>query len=88
MTETNTAGRDPKLIATFAKALWEVDHKKLEDLGLDKPIAKLGVDSVALMEVIGFLEEELELHFPEERLQQVQTLGDLADLVTALQAGK
>ena len=83
-----TTARDPKIIELFAKAIWEVDQKKFDDLGMDKQIASLGIDSVAMLEVIGFLEEELELHLPEEKLQKVLTLGDLADVVAEVRAGK
>jgi acyl carrier protein len=55
---------------------------------MDKPIASLGIDSVAMLEVIGYLEEALEMHLPEDRLQRVQTLGDLADVIAAIRAGR
>lgn len=82
-----TTARDPKTIELFAKAIWEVDQKKIDHLGMDTQIASLGIDSVAMLEVIGFLEEELELHLPEEKLQKVQTLGDLADVIAEVRAG-
>jgi len=77
----NAKTRDPAVIDLFAKAIWEVDQKKFDDLSMDKEIATLGIDSVAMLEVIGFLEEQLELHLPEDKLQQVRTLGDLADVI-------
>lgn len=80
--------RDPKIVDLFAKAIWEVDQKKIDDLGMDKQIASLGIDSVAMLEVIGYLEEELEIHLPEDRLQKVQTLGDLADVIGEVRAGR
>jgi len=83
-----TTPRDPKVIERFAKAIWEIDQKKIDDLGFDKQISTLGIDSVAMLEVIGFLEEELELHLPEEKLQKVQTLGDLADVIAEVRAGQ
>ena len=79
--------RDPRIVDLFAKAIWEVDQKKFDDLGMDKPIASLGIDSVAMLEVIGYLEEALELHLPEEKLSRVQTLGDLADVIAEIRAG-
>jgi acyl carrier protein len=86
MTDSRPA-RDPQIVALFAKAIWEVDRKQLDGLGMDKQIASLGIDSVAMLEVIGYLEEELEIHLPEERLQQVLTLGDLADAIAEVRAG-
>ncbi len=79
-------GRDPEIIALFSKAIWEVDQKKIADLTWDREIASLEIDSVAMMEVIGYLEEMLSLHLPEERLQQVRTLGDLADVIADARA--
>ncbi|MGC4113238.1 MAG: phosphopantetheine-binding protein [Myxococcales bacterium] len=81
-----TTQRDPKFIELFSKAIWEVAQTKIDGLGFDRQIASLGIDSVSMMEVIGFLEEELELHLPEEKLQKVQTLGDLADVIAEVKA--
>jgi acyl carrier protein len=80
--------RDPKVIELFARAIWEVDQKKFDDLTMEKPIAALGIDSVAMLEVIGFIEEELQIHLPEDRLQQVQTVGDLADAIADVRAAR
>ncbi|MBI5548379.1 MAG: acyl carrier protein [Deltaproteobacteria bacterium] len=87
MTDTHT-GRDPRIVELFAKAIWEIDQKKIDGLSMDTQITTLGIDSVAMLEVIGFLEEELEIHLPEERLQRVQVLGDLADLIGELRPAK
>lgn len=82
-----TTQRDPKVVDLFAKAIWEVAQTKIDDLGFDKQITSLGIDSVSMMEVIGFIEEELEVHLPEEKLQKVQTLGDLADVIAEVRGG-
>ena len=66
-----------EVVVLFKKAAWEVDQKKLDDLRLDDRISSLGIDSVAMLEVIGFFEEELEIHLPDEKLARVETLGDL-----------
>ncbi len=72
----------------FAQAALEVNGKKLEGLTRDTVISKLGLDSVAIMELISYFEEKLEIRLPDEDLANVKTLGDLAGVVkTRLPAG-
>lgn len=44
-------------------------------------IRELGLDSVATMEMVGFLEEKLETQFSDEVMVKIQTFGDLARLI-------
>lgn len=72
----------------FTQAAQEVNGKKLEGLTRDTVIAKLGLDSVAIMELISYFEEKLSIRLPDEDLANVKTLGDLAAVVkTRLPAG-
>ena len=68
----------------FAQAALEVNGKKLEGLNKDTVISKLGLDSVAVMELVSFFEEKLNIRMPDEDLAKVQTLGDLGDVVKRL----
>jgi acyl carrier protein len=68
----------------FAQAALEVNGKKLENLTKDTVISKLGLDSVAVMELVSFVEEKLNIRMPDEELAKVQTLGDLGGLVKRL----
>ena len=68
----------------FAQAALEVNGKKLEGLTRDTVISKLGLDSVAIMELVSFFEEKLDIRMPDEDLSKVQTLGDLGDVVKRL----
>ncbi len=68
----------------FAQAALEVNGKKLENLSKDTVISKLGLDSVAVMELVAFFEEQLNIRMPDEDLAKVQTLGDLGGLVKRL----
>lgn len=72
------------LIQLFTQAALEVNGKKLDGLTKDTVIAKLGLDSVAVMELVSFLEEKLAIRMPDEDLAKVQTLGDLGDVVKRL----
>lgn len=72
------------LIQLFTQAALEVNGKKLEGLTKDTVISKLGLDSVAVMELVSFLEEKLEIRMPDEDLAKVQTLADLGEVVKRL----
>jgi len=75
-------------IALFKKAVWQADQKRLDNLALTDAIASLGIDSVAMMEVIGHLEDELEVHLSDEALASVKTVRDLTHIIaTAKSAG-
>lgn len=78
------AKSDREIIELFKSAVYEVDHKKLDDIGPGTQLAQLGLDSVATMEVIGALEEKLNLQFPDEDLATLKSIGDLTALVRKL----
>ncbi len=69
------------VIALFAEAAEEVEGRPFEGLAASTVIADLGIASVSLMEVIGMLEDDLDVVLPEDQLAQVKTLGDLEALV-------
>ncbi len=68
----------------FAQAAQEVNGKKLANLTKETVISKLGLDSVAVMELVSFFEEKLNIRMPDDDLAKVQTLGDLGALVQRL----
>ena len=72
------------IIQLFTQAALEVNGKKLDGLTRDTVISKLGLDSVAVMELVSFFEEKLNIRMPDEDLAKVQTLGDLGEVVTRL----
>lgn len=76
------------VIALFQKAALEVSGKTLANLTNETVISKLGLDSVAVMELVSYFEEKLTIRMPDEDLAQIQTLGDLAKLVNRLVAQK
>lgn len=79
---------NPDVISLFAQAALEVNGKKLGGLTHETVISKLGLDSVAVMELVSWFEEKLAIRMPDEDLAQVQTLGDLSRLVTRLATAK
>ena len=72
------------IIQLFAQAALEVNGKKLDGLSKDTIISKLGLDSVAVMELVSYLEEKLNIRMPDEDLAKVQTVADLGGLVKQL----
>ena len=72
------------IVQLFAQAALEVNGKKLDGLTRDTVISKLGLDSVAVMELVSFFEEKLNIRMPDEDLAKVQTLGDLGEVVKRL----
>jgi acyl carrier protein len=75
------------IIVLFKEAVREVDaNTKLDDLTTSTEIAKLGLDSVMTMEVIGVLEERLNVRFPDEDLATLKNIGDLTALIQRMAA--
>lgn len=75
---------EKQIIEAFRQAVQEVDNKKLGEVSPTTSIDELGLDSVVTMEVIGVLEEKLGVHFPDEDLATLRTIGDLTGLVARL----
>lgn len=55
--------------------------KQFPPLTRDAKITALGIDSVAMMEIIGVLEDELNVVIPDEKLATLQTIGDIERVV-------
>jgi acyl carrier protein len=81
MSDDNTA----EILALFKAAVWEIDQKRLDELTADDAISSLGIDSVAMLEIIGYLEDELDIHLSDESLAKVETVGDLAAVIARQQ---
>ena len=69
------------VIELFRQAAREVHGRELEGLDATTEISTLGLDSVAVMEMTGCLEEKLKIRIPDEELADVETLGDLDALI-------
>jgi acyl carrier protein len=55
--------------------------REFDAIGLDTEIEALAMDSVATMEMVGFIEDRLARTFPDEELSGVRTLRDLVRLI-------
>ncbi len=72
------------VLEMFKQAALEVDNRKLSDLKADTVISSLGMDSVAVMELVSFFEEKLNVRIPDEELSKIRTVGDLRDTLQKL----
>ncbi|MEN0062384.1 MAG: acyl carrier protein [Myxococcota bacterium] len=75
---------DEDVIALIKEALGQVDPKRKDefaDITVDQEIAALGLDSIAIMEMVNFIEEKIDKTFPDNELHKVQKIGDLAGLI-------
>lgn len=74
---------DDDAIGMIREALVAVAPKRKADFGgitVQTTIDQLQLDSIALMEMVGQLEERTGRTFPDEDLARIMTLGDLATL--------
>lgn len=69
-------------LTTFTEIARKVEKgKTFPTLTRDAKITSLGIDSVAMMEIIGVIEDELDIVIPDEKLATLQTVGDIERVV-------
>ncbi|MBN1568539.1 MAG: aminotransferase class I/II-fold pyridoxal phosphate-dependent enzyme [Acidobacteria bacterium] len=79
--ELRMEGTDQKLIEILKAAVYDVSLKELGDIGAETKITELGLDSVAIMELIGVLEENLSIQIKDEEVSALADVGDLLGLI-------
>ena len=72
------------VVEMFKQAAFEVDNRRLADLKPQTAIATLGMDSVAIMELVAWFEEKLGVRIPDEQLSKIRTVKDLRDTIARL----
>jgi len=72
------------VIKLFKDAALEVSNRKLDKLDKGTVISQLGMDSVAVMELVSYFEEKLSVRLPDEDLARISTIGDLSGLIQKL----
>ncbi len=72
------------ILKLFAQAALEVNNKKLDNLSRGTVISQLGMDSVAVMELVSYFEEKLEIRLPDDELAKISTIGDLCDVIARI----
>ncbi|TNE85926.1 MAG: acyl carrier protein [Deltaproteobacteria bacterium] len=77
---------DEKVLSLIKEALFDVApsrKEEFEDIQISTTIEDLALDSIATMEMVGFLEDKTDMTFPDEELAKVQSLDDLAKMIRA-----
>jgi len=72
---------DQQLIEVLRAAVYNVSLKEPGDVTPATAISELGLDSVAMMELIGILEEDLSIRIKDEDVAGIKTVGDLLSLI-------
>lgn len=75
---------DQEILALIRSALGSVAPTRTADfvnLSADSKIEALGLDSIATMEMVNFVEEKIGVTFADEDLAKVQLIGDLVSLI-------
>lgn len=73
---------DDKIIELFKESVKEVDtNTDVTNITMKTELSALGLDSVMTLEVIGVLEEKLNIRFPDEDLSAIKNMNDLATVV-------
>lgn len=73
----------PDVVALFKRVAGEVTKKDVGELTMATQISQLDIDSVAVMEIVGCMEDELSIVLPNETLVRISTVGDLVREVEA-----
>lgn len=69
------------LVALFTKVATEVDRREFRNVTMESNIAELGIDSLAMMQIVGEMELRLDVTIPDEELVQLVTVADLLKVV-------
>jgi acyl carrier protein len=70
------------VLELFEKSLHEIiGDKPVGPLARDTVIAHLGVDSLALLQIVGILEDELDVVLGDEEIPRLRTIGDVERLI-------
>jgi len=70
-----------QLIATFQRVASEVAERQFPTLKGETVIADLGIDSLAMLEIVGAMEREFKVQIPDDQLVGLQTINDLIGLL-------
>ena len=70
------------VLTLFSKFASQVEKgKKLPPITLDAKIRDFGIDSVAMMEIIGCFEDEFNVRIPDEKLAMLESVGDIQRVI-------
>jgi acyl carrier protein len=70
-----------RLIDLFRDLASEIAERDFSFVQEDNAIAELGIDSLAMLELVGTLERQLSVRVPDEKLVGLVTVRQLLDVV-------
>jgi acyl carrier protein len=70
-----------QLIRLFRDLASEIAERDLSGLQEDSAITELGIDSLAMLELVGSMERQLRIRVPDEQLVGLVTVRQLLELV-------
>jgi acyl carrier protein len=74
--------RNVDVLAAFEQGLREIaGTRSVGPLDRDTVIADLGIDSLGLMQIVGILEDELNVVLGDEEIPRLRTVGDVERLI-------
>lgn len=71
----------PQLIKLFRDLASEIAEKDLSFLQEESAISDMGIDSLAMLELVGTMERELGIRVPDDKLVGLSTVSQLLELV-------
>ncbi len=77
MTDLSEKTDRASLLALFRSNATDVVEKDMSHVTEDSVIGELGIDSLAVLEIIGSMERALRIRIPDEALTGVETVADL-----------
>jgi len=69
------------VLKVLQETLEEVENRSFSHISEQTTVTDLEVDSVTMMEVIGCLEDDLDIQIPDEKLAGLNTVGDIVAVV-------
>lgn len=69
------------LLPLFKTVAERVDRRSFESVTRESVITDLGIDSLAMMQIVGEMETELSIQIPDEDLVEILTVGDLCSKI-------
>lgn len=60
-----------------------VPELKGKPFGMKDTISELGISSISVLEIVGYVEDKLGVRFPDDELSQLNTIGGLSSLIQA-----
>lgn len=74
---------DEEILEIFRRAAWENQQLKLEAIDTQATILELGIESIAMAEIVAELEDELDIQVPDEIFAEARSWS-VARLITYL----